>query len=361
MSLTLSPAEIVGQSNSPLVQADPSWRRVPLGSVVTIMNGAAFKSGFFTDSAGMPLIRIRDISSDDTTVRYAGPYDDRYVISSGELLVGMDGDFNVARWKGPDALLNQRVCCLRPADGELDVDFLTYLLPGYLQAIHDVTSSTTVKHLSSRDIAALPIPLPVMEEQRRIAAWLAEIHARRSSIADRLTAARAGVDRLRSAIPREACSGRLTAAWRETHEPTSPQDLLDAQRLAERDRLGRKYTPRSSPPADTLPPIPESWAWAWLPEVGELGRGKSKHRPRNDPSLHGGEYPFIQTGDVAAADGRVTSHSQTYNEIGLAQSRLWPVGTVCITIAANIADSALLSYPACFPDSVVGLVRSSPS
>jgi type I restriction enzyme S subunit len=95
-----------------------------------------------------------------------------------------------------------------------------------------------------------------------------------------------------------------------------------------------------------------------LPEVGELGRGKSKHRPRNDPRLYGGQYPFIQTGDVARSGGRVTMHSQTYNEAGLAQSRLWPERTVCITIAANIADSGFLSYPACFPDSVVGLIAN---
>jgi type I restriction enzyme S subunit len=93
-----------------------------------------------------------------------------------------------------------------------------------------------------------------------------------------------------------------------------------------------------------------------LPELGKFGRGKSKHRPRNDPQLYGGGYPFIQTGDIGRAVGRITSHSQTYNDTGLAQSALWPKGTVCITIAANIAETAILSYPACFPDSVVGLV-----
>lgn len=91
-----------------------------------------------------------------------------------------------------------------------------------------------------------------------------------------------------------------------------------------------------------------------LSELGAVGRGKSKHRPRNDPQLFGGEYPFIQTGDVKHAPLYVNSHSQTYNEKGLEQSKLWPAGTLCITIAANIADTAILSYPACFPDSVIG-------
>ena len=96
--------------------------------------------------------------------------------------------------------------------------------------------------------------------------------------------------------------------------------------------------------------------WATLPQLGELNRGKSKHRPRNDPRLLDGPYPFVQTGDVKHSNGRIVQHTQTYSEFGLAQSRLWPAGTLCITIAANIADTGILSYPACFPDSVVGFI-----
>src|SRR5258708_27022026 len=89
-----------------------------------------------------------------------------------------------------------------------------------------------------------------------------------------------------------------------------------------------------------------------------MGRGKSRHRPRNEPALFGGPYPFIQTGDIAQSGGRITTHKQTYSKAGLAQSRLWPTGTICITIAANIAESAILTYPACFPDSVVGIIAN---
>lgn len=93
-----------------------------------------------------------------------------------------------------------------------------------------------------------------------------------------------------------------------------------------------------------------------LDDIGFLGRGKSKHRPRNDPALFGGEYPFIQTGDVKAANLHVREYSETYNETGLAQSKLWDKGTLLITIAANIAETAVLDIKACFPDSVVGFV-----
>ncbi|MFQ1988288.1 restriction endonuclease subunit S [Aeromonas veronii] len=96
------------------------------------------------------------------------------------------------------------------------------------------------------------------------------------------------------------------------------------------------------------------WQKLKLSSLGTFDRGKSKHRPRDAAHLYGGPYPFIQTGDVTAAGGRITSFRQTYSEAGLAQSKLWPAGTLCITIAANIAETALLTFPACFPDSVVG-------
>ncbi|WP_067864727.1 restriction endonuclease subunit S [Neptuniibacter marinus] len=91
-----------------------------------------------------------------------------------------------------------------------------------------------------------------------------------------------------------------------------------------------------------------------LDELGYLGRGKSKHRPRNDPQLYGGGYPFVQTGDVKAANLYLKNYSGTYNDFGLAQSKLWKKGTLVITIAANIAETAVLGQDSCFPDSVVG-------
>ena len=93
-----------------------------------------------------------------------------------------------------------------------------------------------------------------------------------------------------------------------------------------------------------------------LDELGIVSRGRSKHRPRNDSSLYGGKYPFIQTADVKNAGLYITEWSQTYNERGLAQSKLWHPGTLCITIAANIADTAILCMPACFPDSIMGFI-----
>jgi len=103
----------------------------------------------------------------------------------------------------------------------------------------------------------------------------------------------------------------------------------------------------------------EGWELKTLAEIATtFGRGKSRHRPRNAPHLYGGEYPFVQTGDIRNADHVITEYSQTYSEAGFAQSKLWPKGTVCITIAANIAETAVLGFDACFPDSVIGVVAN---
>lgn len=93
-----------------------------------------------------------------------------------------------------------------------------------------------------------------------------------------------------------------------------------------------------------------------LAELGSLDRGRSKHRPRNDPKLLGGPYPLIQTGEVSNAGLYITEYQNTYSELGLQQSKMWNAGTLCITIAANIAQTAILTFNACFPDSVVGFI-----
>ena len=101
--------------------------------------------------------------------------------------------------------------------------------------------------------------------------------------------------------------------------------------------------------------IPNGWSLLPLSEICNVERGKFGHRPRNDPAFYGGKYPFIQTGDVARSNGRVSKFSQTLNENGFKVSRMFPKGTVVITIAANIGDTAILEFDSCFPDSLIGI------
>jgi type I restriction enzyme S subunit len=107
-------------------------------------------------------------------------------------------------------------------------------------------------------------------------------------------------------------------------------------------------------------PILNTMKWEKVPlsNLGTLDRGKSQHRPRTAPELFGGIYPFVQTGDISNAGWRLSQYNQTYSEKGLAQSKLWPKETLCITIAANIAKTTIINFEGCFPDSVVGFTAN---
>ena len=141
----------------------------------------------------------------------------------------------------------------------------------------------------------------------------------------------------------------------------------EAKQLAKFQQQGKappkgwqdKYPEPVKPDTGDLPELPEGWVWATLSQVGWLDRGKSQHRPRNAPHLYGGPYPFVQTGDIRHSDTFISGVEATYSEAGLAQSKLWPAGTMCITIAANIGKTAILRMEACFPDSVVGFLSGT--
>lgn len=169
MAFTTPITELIERNSNGLLGKHPDWQRVRLGDVATIQNGAAFKSEYFnTEGQGMPLLRIRDVLPGATETWYDGPYDAEYVVSPGDLVVGMDGDFNHALWKGPEALLNQRVCRLIFKSDALRQQWVLHVLGGYLQAVNEATPSITVKHLSSRTIAALLLPAPGVDEQDEI-------------------------------------------------------------------------------------------------------------------------------------------------------------------------------------------------
>lgn len=131
-------------------------------------------------------------------------------------------------------------------------------------------------------------------------------------------------------------------------------DLI-AQRCAQLDKLDLLVKSRFAEMFGD-PACNTRWPTKKISQLGELNRGVSKHRPRNDPALLGGPYPLIQTGDVSNSGLYITEHSASYSELGLAQSRLWKAGTLCITIAANIAQTSILTFDSCFPDSIVGFI-----
>ncbi|KAB7771576.1 restriction endonuclease subunit S [Xanthomonas sp. LMG 12461] len=205
--------------------------------------------------------------------------------------------------------------------------FIYYLLRNLDLA--SLNKSTAIPGLNRQDAYDLEIPLAPLAEQKRIAQKLDALLAQVDTLKARIDAIPALLKRFRKSVVHSAVIGRLSADLR-----------VPIGKSEEQEQLG---------------PL-ESWREVTLASLGELSRGKSKHRPRNDSRLYGSAYPFIQTGDVANSGGALTSSKVFYSEFGLKQSRLFPSGTLCITIAANIADTAMLAIDACFPDSVVGFI-----
>lgn len=177
MTLNISPEEIVAKAEAGeagLIGRHATWERVPLGDVANVVNGAPFPSREFNSSGvGLPLIRIRDVVRGYTETYFGGEFSREHLIYPGDLLVGMDGDFKSSIWSGPPGLLNQRVCKVEVRNPDLyDQKFLALVLQGYLDALWAETSSVTVKHLSSRSVQKIPLPLPPLAEQLRIVSAL---------------------------------------------------------------------------------------------------------------------------------------------------------------------------------------------
>lgn len=262
------------------------------------------------------------------------------------------------------------IALIKPAKEKVYSKFLLYVLQTpdvRAQAKHNIKSVGT-PDLGLQRIRNFGVPIPPFTEQKKIVAEIEKQFTRLDVGVAALRRVQANLKRYRAAVLKAACEGRLVPTEAElakaegrTYE--TGKQLL-ARILADRRKNwhGRgKYKEPAAPDTRNLPPLPEGWTWATMPQLGELSRGKSKHRPRDDAQLYGGSYPFIQTGDVRKSNGTIRDHTQTYSEFGLQQSRLWPEGTLCITIAANIAATGILTFKACFPDSVVGFTQERDS
>lgn len=145
-----------------------------LPEVCTIQYGFPFDSAKFSDSNGMPLIRIRDVVRGYSETYTTEEYKSEYIVHENDLLIGMDGEFNIAKWGKTPALLNQRVCRLAPKDS-IDKDYLFYFMPVALKRIEEKTPFVTVKHLSAKELNKIEIPVLSLEEQRKIAETLSKV------------------------------------------------------------------------------------------------------------------------------------------------------------------------------------------
>lgn len=369
-----------------------NWITCTLGELLTLKNGFAFKSSNYI-SEGIPVIRIGDINNwivDENQAKCVveNKEYDGYIVEKGDILIAMSGattgKFGVYE-SDSKAYQNQRVGNLKPSSKDLiDKKYIFNLLYSLKYQIEKDAYGGAQPNISAGKIHALNTVLAPLPEQRAIVAKIEELFSDLDKgIAD-LKKAQDQLVTFRQAVLKKAFEGELTKEWREQQTDLPKADELLMQIKEERQKHyeqqlenwkqalksweengkeGKKPTkPKklieisnlTKEELDKLDSLPSEWLYSYLAFAGELARGKSKHRPRNDSKLfENGKYPFIQTGDVKAQK-IITDFNKKYSEFGLQQSKLWKKGTLCITIAANIAETGFLGIDACFPDSIVG-------
>ncbi|WEI19575.1 restriction endonuclease subunit S [Acinetobacter proteolyticus] len=351
MALTKKISDIIKEDTTGLLSKHVSWLRIELSDVATILNGFAFPSSYFNNEGiGLPLIRIRDVTEGHTKTYYSGDYDDLYLVSQNEILVGMDGDFNLGLWKSLPSLLNQRVCKISlKNDNIYDKQFLIYLLPPYLKAINDATSSITVKHLSSQTLNTLLLPLPPLNEQKRIADKIDELFSELDNGIEELETAQKKLELYRQSLLKSGVEGELSKEWRETQTEISEtgEQLLarmlkerrerwEQKKLKEFAEKGKnppkdwqeKYPEPVQPDTENLPQLPEGWVWSSIGECFEVKVGATPSR--KIPEYWNGEIPWVSSGEVRFNLINETKENITPFGLNNSSTQLNPKGSVLL-------------------------------
>jgi len=295
---------------------------VTLGEVADVQGGLQVTRKRASLPIEVPYLRVANVYRDRLdlaemkTMRVTEPELSRVSLKRGDILVveGHGNPLEIGRtsvWDGSiePCIHQNHLIRVRMRNGSAIPHYVSTFLNspvGRRQLIKAGRTTSGLNTINITNVRELQVPLPPLPEQKRIAAILDK--------ADEIRRKR-----------------------QQALELT--EQLL---RSAFLDMFGDPVT------------NPKGWPRAKFEEVGTLDRGRSRHRPRNDPALLGGPYPLIQTGEVSNCDGEIRDYTSTYSELGLKQSRMWPARTLCITIAANIAKTGVLTFDACFPDSVVG-------
>jgi type I restriction enzyme, S subunit len=279
----------------------------------------------YWEGPAFPWVSIGDMSPYGTIMRTAESVSDTahrkifraQLVPAGHTLMSFKLTIGRVARLGISAYHNEAIISFRPDHPDVDEDFLFYYLS---QIEYAAYRDKAIKGdtLNKSKLKILEIALPPLHEQRQIAALLSAVQ-RAVEQQERLIAL---TTELKKALMHKLFT-----------EGTRGEPL-------KRTEIG---------------PVPESWKIVRLDHVATIERGKFSHRPRNAPEFYGGDVPFVQTGDVSKCDGRIRKYTQTLNERGLAVSRMFPKGTILITIAANIGYAGLLEFDSACTDSLVAI------
>ena len=309
-------------------QLPKDWKWVKLGEVCHTTSGGTpsrRKSHYY--SGNIPWVKSGELNkgvitkTEEYISEEAVNNSSAKIFPKGTLLIALYGaTIGKLAFLGVEAATNQAICGIYESE-EINSYFLYNYLLYKKQDLVNQGIGGAQPNISQTILKNLELPLPPKPQQQLLVSKIEELFSELDKGIENLRIAQQQLKKYRQAVLKYAFEGKLTN-----------KNVKDGE-------------------------LPNGWKTIDLKEACEVRRGKSKHRPRNEPFLYGGKYPFIQTGDIRNASGKyITEFTQTYSEKGLLQSKLWPKGTLCITIAANIGETAILNFDACFPDSVVGLL-----
>lgn len=252
-------------------------------------------------------LQIEDLRGDNNS-KYCEVDENAVLVNPDDIIIAWDGANAGTSSFGLEGAIGSTLARLSPKGRDFYTPYVGAFVKHNESYLRATCTGATIPHIHRQSLEALVVPLPDISMQR--------------SIAEILNKAQELIDKRKQQI-----------------------EMLD-------EFLQSVFLDMFGDPVTNS----KSWQLVKLSQLGDLQRGRSMHRPRNDPSLLGGPYPLIQTGDVSKPGLYIDDYSQTYSELGLAQSRMWTAGTLCITIAANIAKTGILRFDACFPDSIVGFL-----
>jgi type I restriction enzyme, S subunit len=298
-----------------------TWREWRVREMADLINGFPFDSAEFSDHGELPLVRIRDILGDSfETFVSLEVVPESAIVRDEDVVVGMDGDFNVVHWSRGAAALNQRLCLLR-SNGRADTRFLAYALPAHLQVINDLTYATTVKHLSSGQVRSIRMTAPDLPEQRAISDYLDRETARIDTLIEEQQRLIEMLRERRHGVVRRVVGGGLDNA------PTKSSGL------------------------HWVAQVPDHWT---VGNIRRFAQMKTGHTPsRSNPDLWVDcTIPWVTLADVwQLRDGTVTWLSTDTNsrisEFGLANSaaELLPAGTVVLSRTASVGFTGIMPVP----------------
>ena len=375
-------------------QLPEGWKKTTLGAEFEWSSGGTPKSGVpaYYENGSIHWLNISDLN--DGLISYAEKKitelglqeSSAKIVPQGSVLIAIYGSIGKLGINTIPLATNQAICFTKKIPEYILNKFLFYYLLSIRNQLISMGKGGTQQNISQTVLKSVPFFYPTSKEtQQAIVNKIESLFDEIDEGIGRLKTAAQQIQQYRQSLLKNAFNGELTKEWRTKHADTLPsenellaqiqtareqhhaQQLADWQTaVSQWEQNGKEGKKPSKPKAltqavkfeENFADLPSGWIWGKLSDLGELARGKSKHRPRNDKKLFGGKYPFIQTGEVRAANRIIKKYEQTYSEFGLEQSKLWQKGTLCITIAANIAETAFLGFDACFPDSIVGFSAS---